>query len=60
MTEGPGFGPGQPLTPPKTRITQAWHLAWQRYYGDAPRKLIQVQRTIIPRIRTMAHGKRIR
>ncbi len=58
----PTTDPKQPqkLTPPKTRLTQAWHMAWQRYYGVAPRKLFALQRHYIPAIRGLAHAHRVR
>lgn len=50
----------QTLTPPQTRLTQAWHYAWQRYYGNAPRGLMRTQRVVLPAIKQLAykHGRR--
>lgn len=46
-------GGQQELTPPQTRIVQAYNLAWQRYLGDAPRGLIRTRNVILPAMRRL-------
>lgn len=50
----------QILTPPQTRLTQAWARAWQRYYGIGPRGPLRVQREIIPAMKSLAYRHRVR
>lgn len=59
MPEGGQDSP-QVLTPPKTRLFQAWQHAWQQYRGDGPRKLIRVQTLTVPAIRQLAYRHRVR
>lgn len=46
-------GGQQELTPPQTRIMQAYQAAWTRYYGVAPRGLIRTRNVVLPAMRRL-------